>query len=248
MKQTYMEIFRKFYGATVGRFYSEDQKRKLLILFAASCGIDEELLEYDYVIDAMKTVSAQGITDYVDSCNYRLVCNMSEDNIVLQCAAEAIADCYELRERTRAPIYTQAADWRIAVFTAPSDDIDAQMERAYIEYACENIDFAIDIWKKLAFERGSYAAVEYLAFISCETANYGDALLYLELLNKISVKELHMMPESWIAKTRNAIVSRVPAKKIEEVNARVQRQAPMIVNQMNERRIGFATDVGGSAK
>lgn len=248
MKHICMEIYRKLYNATIGRFYTEEQQEKLLELFAAGSGVLADSEDFKCIKEAMKTVASQGITDYVDSCNYRLVCNMSEDNTFLQCAADALADCYESRERNKAPTYAQAADWRIAVFTAREDDAELTMERAYIEYASKNIDYAVDILKKLAYERGSYEAVEHLAFISCDTANYGDALLYLELLKKISVNELHMTPEFWIENVRSEIISQIPEKKIEEILARVEKQAPMIVNQINERRIGFASGIGGSAK
>lgn len=182
-------LYHTYYKITVNGFYNAEQRRKLLRFLAGSIGINSESKGYAVLTNAVDTVDAQNITNLTDSMNYRMICGMLEEDEEIHSAALALSDVYEDMRISRKPTYKSYLDWMISLRTTYPKNNDIRAELACFEYANGNIADATSELKAM-IDTGNMDALEQLAFICDETADYEESYYYYSFLKKVYTDEL----------------------------------------------------------
>ena len=227
MKNIHYELYTRYYAATVGRFYTALQKRKLLSLFARGFGIAPYSEEFRTVYETLKTVDEQGIKDFNDSKNYQLICSILNSEDELFSAASALARCYEDRIEKKAPTYSCAIEWRASVCKSQGDPDCDMLEDAYIKYCCGHTKEALEVLCELSSE-GSILALEHLAIINYENKSYEESLFNLLLLEKTIKEELCLEIGWWITALKSDLVEELSPDVVAKTLARVKKNARFV--------------------
>ncbi len=238
MKNIHYELYTRYYGATVGRFYTEKERMKLLSLFARGFAISPESEEFKTVVETVKTIDSQGIKDYSDSKNYHLICSILNSEDELFSASTALAVCYEARTTQNAPVYSGAIEWRASVCKSLIESEENLLESAYIKYCCGLEREAVEIFSDLALD-GDVLALEHLTLITYDLKMYEDALFNLLLLEKTINEELCLEAGSWILTLKATLAEALSPEVARKIATRVKKNARLVSE--NRAKIGFVT-------
>lgn len=229
-------LYRQFFDATVGRFYTEEQSLKLLHLFASECGLKKGEEEYNTVMNTVKFILGLNINDIISSTNLGLLTSFNAPNKDVRTAAKALAEVFKSRAKNESPVYANDVSWRISIFKSLSSD-SAKLEAAYIKYVNDDIQEAVDLFKDL-LKSGSMTALSHLAIISYETSKYSDAYRYLSMVLKVYTKELYMPSVQWVEELRNYVALFLTEDTVSKIDEEVGNEKPFL-SRTNTRIGGF---------
>lgn len=239
MVHTYFRLYKKYYCITIGRFYTKEQRQKLLLLLAAGCGITPEGDVFRKIQKSIEAVDAQHIRDLVEGKNYCLMCSLMEEDDDIVSAASALVSCYEERLRSGEKQYASPIEWRVSLYSAAPKTQEIKMELAYIEYVADNISEAVGLLKQLA-DAGNLTAVEHLAVICSEHRDCEKALYYTALYDGVCTKKLRLEPQEWVRNLRERMSEGLSEPQRTEIEREAEKKSEILLGQINSRpMIGF---------
>lgn len=233
------DLYEKYYRATVGKFFTKDQCRRLLSLLAASFGMEFSATEYSAVLGAIDTIEAHDITGFIESKNFHLLCEILEEDPEVICAATALSAVFEDLTARHAPHYTGLVERTIALRTAMPRTNEVRRELAYLEYALADLADAKEEFAALC-ERGDFDSVAHLAYLAMEEGDHEAAFYYLLLLRRIYERELELAPEGWIENRLAFAEGQLAPRRAAELRERVSHLPPFLTGDGNRGGIGFA--------
>ena len=178
-------IYEKYYSVTAGRFYTPAEKRRLLALFAITCGIGSDVPELAELEETVSAVEELGVDSLTDCNNFLLVADTLPGKRELTKAVKALKVCRERAVKANAAVYFDPIDWRISVSRAKNDDPSAKLEAAYIEYARGSEETAVEYFEDMVERSGHLTSVERIAVISYMRGDYAKALEYFLILEDV---------------------------------------------------------------
>ncbi len=225
MLNTYEELFKLYYRATVGKFFTVEQSRRLFSLLSASNGMDLSSDEYHSVCRAVETVEAYDIKGFVESKNLQLFCGILEEDEAVVAAATALSSVFEELQRENRRYYASIVDRTIALRTANPRTNEVRMELAFLEYATGDL---ADTKRELAelVDRACFDAVGYLAYLSLSAGECEAAYHYYTLMARVIKEELELAPAPWIEERRRVAGGAIPALVATEIARRVAKLPP----------------------
>lgn len=241
MKNAHYDIYMKYYGAVVGRFYTKEQRRSLLRLFILSAGIDTAGGEYRDICDAVSFVEGYNVEGSTDSRNFKMLCGMQSDNSEVASAASAMSSVYEGLDKQRGRIeYKSFLDWVIKMRTTFPRTDAMRYELGYFAYSSGNTEEAIREFKALVNE-GDLYAVEHLAFIYKDMDAYEEAYYYFLLLEHVYEHELRLPTSKSIRMHLSRVRSALPALTVKKIRKEINGIAPVLTHGKRDERpsIGF---------
>ncbi|MBQ8839773.1 MAG: hypothetical protein IJ004_00395 [Clostridia bacterium] len=232
-------LYRSFFDATIGRFYSEEQSLKLLRLFALEAGIVEGSEEYNSIVNTIKAINKANIRNFIECNNFGLLCEFASPFSDARLAASALSKCYRERRDRGQDAYSSPVEWRINVYKNATSRQN-KLEIAYIEYTNGQLDKALEGLKGLA-SSGDIEALSHLAIICYDEGRYEDAYLYLSQLNKVFVEELYLTEGcEWSKGLRSYVSLLVSEEAAERLDEQVRNEKPFLT-----RRGSNGMSVGG---
>ena len=217
MHNKHFDLFLEYFDATCGRYYTVEQRQRLLTLLLGSNGIYRESEEYRMIADAIATIEAEDIRSLTESRNYLLICDMIGLGEEVRLAASALVDVYHRMSDKKTHHNMRYLDWIILLKKANPKTDEICMEIAYFEYANGNVDKAIKELGDLV-NGGSVVAVHHLAFIYLDLGRYKESYYYFSLIKGIFEKQLEIPVADYIERgiaTTRAGISKEEAGKID---------------------------------
>lgn len=194
MNQNNQCVYNNFYKTTVGRFYTPEQRLRLLRLFALASGIKENSVAYNAIFRRVDVLEKQNITNYTESKNYSMVSSIFLDDAEMHSVLNALVSAHKcISESSDDSLYDNKVNWIIALRRSPPENTALRMELALFEYACENVAAAVNELKQLV-NRGLLSAMELLACIHEDNKELEEAFYYYSLIKKVYTQELKMAP------------------------------------------------------
>ena len=194
MNQNNQCVYNNFYKTTVGRFYTPEQRLRLLRLFALASGVKENSVAYNAIFRRVDVLEKQNITNYTESKNYSMVSSIFLDDAEMHSALNALVSAHKcISESSDDSLYDNNVNWIITLRRSPPENTALRMELALFEYACENVDVTINELKQLV-NRGVLFAIELLACIHEDNKELEEAFYYYSLIKKVYTQELKMAP------------------------------------------------------
>ena len=223
MHYKHYELFLEYFDATIGRYYSSEQRQRLLTLLLGSKGIYRGQDENISITEAVAEVESQDINSITDSKNYKLICDIldSEEDVCL--AAAALVDVYSRmnddRDRHHGMRYL---DWIISLKKANPKTDEICTEIAYFEYANGNIKKAIKELGELV-NGGSIVAVHHLAYIFLEDSGYKEAYYYFSLIKGIYIKQLELTVDEYVERNIELCRTRISDADARRIDTDVEK-------------------------
>lgn len=244
MQHTYYELYKNYYNTVLGRFYNKKQRRRLLNLFAAGCGLDPKSEEYRSVFQTADRLEEQEIHDAMDCKNFKLICRISGEDPMMILAVSALSACYDEYAYTQKKVYLGPVEWRSAVYTASPKTRENRLEIAYIEYANGKLESAVEGFRSLANE-GNIAVIEHLCYILSEEMRSKEAAYYTALLQEIYTQYLKLEVPQWLEGYKTLAFAGLSAAEAKEIRTSVAKRAGHIVGEQarNMPAIGFLQSV-----
>lgn len=222
MQHRHYDLFLEYFGAIIGRFYSPEQRQRLLALLLGSFGIYRDSNEYDCILSAIEDVDSHNIGGIIDSKNYRLLCDILDSDDDKRLAAKALVEIYERIEADRDTPKKSYLDWIISLRAANPKTDEVRMEIAYFEYASGNVDEAVKELKALVND-GSIIAVHHLAFISLERQEHEEAYYYFSLLKSIYTKRLKIPAGQFVDSNIEAARDEITTEALREMESDIEK-------------------------
>lgn len=235
------EFYEKYYSATVQRYYSAKEKRKLIGLFAAAYGISESSSEFLQITEVIESVEKFGIETLMDCKNFLLIADAIPGKKELLKAVRAAKLCFEKYDAAGRRTYSDVVDWRTEVYKTLSHDAAAKLDAAYIEYARGAVDKAIGRFTELAEDMAHLPSVEHLAVIYENRADYAQALFWLTVLSDVLRDVLNIdCPES-VGESIEKAESKLKAAEKKQIveNAKRKVKQKFSYGQISRGSIGF---------
>lgn len=235
------EIYEKYYSAVIGRYYTEKEKRRLLVLFAKTCGIGEKNAEFCRVIDTVNEVEALGIETLTDCKNFLLIVDAIPGKRELVRAVKAANGCFEKYGESGVRVYSDVIDWRTEVYKNADSDSVYKLDAAYIEYARGHFDKAAKRFSELADERAHLPSAEYLALINRERKNYGEALFWMTVVRTVLEDVLSIDCPQTLSGNIEEVKSELSEESIHEIeeNAKKKVKLKFGYGKVTRGSIGF---------
>ena len=215
-------VFFNYYAATLGRFYSTNQKDRLLRLMAVANSIDAS--QVNELIEASRYVENEDIGNPVGCKNF-LLCAIFRTNIspILHGAVSALNDIYNTQKCT--VVYTNELLWHRSIKKEGN-----LLDIGYYEYARGKLDKAIEAFEKAMRTEKTLPLVEYLAIISNEAKKYEKAYEYA--LKAQSLGDDERLQIDWLMEIENEAKLYLTESEREKIEKSV-------FNQKSTARIGF---------
>lgn len=240
-------VFIAYYESTIGRFYSAEQRQRILRLIALSNGINAGTKDFTSILEAANTVDAQNISDYTESRNFKILCDLSNEDDALRSAAAALVAVYREIEHDRGPtLYETERDWLMHLHTTSKKTQDVYVDLGLLSYVGGNMADAIGQLETLVNE-GDMTVVELLAIMCVENHSFEAAYHYFSLMYNVYVNELKVKTRSsaWIKNYMDAIEIRIAGEKAERIRANTAALAPLFVGKRrgDKPSVGFLNGV-----
>ena len=221
MTGIYYELFEQYYRTTVGKFYTKEQCRRLLALLAGSNGMELDSEDFATVSAAVDTVESYDISGFVESKNFQLLCDMLEEPPAVISAATALTAVFEELSRAGTPHYASLVERTIALRTAVPKTNEVRLALAYLECALGDEE---DTHRELVAlcDRGSFAALSHLAFLSHRAGDHEASLHYHLLLERVYVKELELAVAPSVARRLALAEGKLKKSRIAEIREHVK--------------------------
>lgn len=185
MKIQTNEIYERYYSVVAGRFYTAEEKSRLLALFAIGYGIAEDTREFSELCKTVEATERLAIESLVDCNNFLLIADSIPGRREIVKAVRAQKLYLEKAKAASVPVYYNLLDWRTDVFRRRNDDISAKLEAAYIDYARGAVDAAIKGFEYVAERTCELAVIEHLAHIYRERGDLSSSLVKLLVLDEV---------------------------------------------------------------
>ncbi len=205
----------------MGKFFSDEQCRKILRILILTSGIEEGSKEYASIVSAVRTLDDENITNYNESKNYSIMNGIYSDDSEKKQAINALVATYKYVSEGRSEVYDDMISWIVALRRATSDQIDTKMELALFEYSRGNVDEATTELKKLAND-GALYAIELLACIRLEAEDAEGAAYYYAVMKKIYETELHTSLPAAIYDRINDLKTKISPQSSAEIAKTVE--------------------------
>lgn len=240
-------VFIAYYELTIGRFYSAEQKQRILRLVALSNGIGAGTKEFASVIEAANTVDSQNISDYTESRNFKILCDLSNEDDALRAAAAALVAVYREIDSSRdAHAYESEREWFMYLHTTPKKTREIHVDLGLLSYATGNLVDAIGQFEILV-NGGDMSFVEMLAIMCIENYSFEAAYHYFSLMHNVYVSELKVKTRAslWIKNYMEAIEIRIASDKAEKIRENTAALAPLFVSKRRADKpsVGFLNGV-----
>ena len=233
------EVYERYFVATVGKFYQQEEKERLLALFAAARGIDRDNPRYMELVEVVKEVELLGIDNAIECNNYLLMCDDTQSRSEICLAVGALKNVLLNPERRETVKYSNIIEWRLKVYSALDKNRDRRLEAGLIEYAAGNTEIAITHLSCLVGE-GNIYALEYLAVIhSYDTKDSLKALIYNLILGKVFTKLLHIDIPEWVEERITKAKKKLNDEKVNDTEQCGYDQYIKLFSS-EKRIIGFA--------
>lgn len=238
--QHYFELFRKFFGATFGRFYTAAQREQLLELITFTLGIERESEEFQAVLETVHQVDACKIKSLVECCNCLLLCDFGEENSDLALALWALKSVLEEKQAARQGSggYNSPREWHYHVYASAAEDSDAKLDMAFIAYCAGRIEEATRLLSELC-AKGKLLAVELLVAVYHKCGDPANTYLYLILLEKILSEKLHLEGYAWMVQLRGTLCECLEDSEQREMERMAQVKLQSGFDHGSKRAIGF---------
>lgn len=233
-------IYNSFYRTTVGRFYTDEQRARLLRLFTLASGVKESSDTYKAILRRVDVLDKQNITNYTESKNYSMVSGIFLDDAEMQLAVNALVEAYKcIADSDDKSKYKSMVDWIIDLRKSPPENIALRMELALYEYSCGNTDAAIKELKQLV-NRGVLSAMEMLACIHEDNKELEEAFYYYSLIKKVYTQELKMVTHLATTEKINFFRSGIPLQKATKIAKDVELSPSFVVHASTTKKtVGF---------
>ena len=235
-------IYRNYYKTIVGRFYTQEQRLRLLRLFALASGLKENSVEYNAVFRRVDVLEKQNISNYVESKNYSMVSSIFLDDAEMQAALNALVSAYKnTSERSDDSSYDSKVSWIIALRRSTPENTAMRMELALFEYSCGNIDAAVNELKQLV-NSGFLSAMELLACIHEDRNEQEEAFYYYSLIRKVYTQELRMSPPLATNERIDVFRDEISVQKADEITREIESSPCFFErNTASNKTIGFVS-------
>ncbi len=241
MNQNNQCVYNNFYKATVGRFYTPEQRLRLLRLFALASGIKENSVAYNAIFRRVDVLEKQNITNYTDSKNYSMVSSIFLDDAEMHSALNALVSAHKSISESDDSTYDNKVNWIIALRRSTPENTAMRMELALFEYSGENIDAAIIELKQLV-NRGVLSAMELLACIHEDRKESEEAFYYYSLIRKVYTQELKMSPPLSTNERIDVFRGGISLQKADEITREIESSPCFFEhNTSNNKTIGFVS-------
>ena len=236
-------IYNNFYKTTVGRFYTAEQRMRLLRLFTLASGVKENSPEYATIFKNVNMLDKQNITNYTESKNFSIVSGIFQMDADMNSAVNALVEAFERiyrdKEEKKAIAYENKVSWLLSLRKAAPDDFDRHMELALLEYSCGKVDSAIKGLEQLTNNSSLYA-MDLLAFIHMDNKDFVEAFYYYSLIIKTYTKELEMAVSSSISERLELLRRKITAEQINKIEQEVNSLPSFFAgNHQSGNTIGF---------
>jgi tetratricopeptide (TPR) repeat protein len=209
------EVYRKYFGATWGRFYSLEQRERLLELFASAHGALTEGGVVPEIKRTVEQIESFRLTNLIECRNLILIFNVQGEEGDLMIALGVLQDLIENRRAAGEAVYVTARDWHMAVY---DERKPLALEQAFI--ACSDGDYeqAIKILEK---QNESLETVEYLAVLHSEQGNAEKAYYYLNRLSYLLCDRLHLEAPEWVGDEIRRLGTLLPPEAKEALDRKI---------------------------
>lgn len=222
MQHKHYDLFLEYFNATIGRYYSAEQRQRLLTLLLGSNGIYRGSEEYRSIANAIAEVDSQNINGITESKNYKLLCDILDSDEDLRFAAAALVDVYSRMNVDGERHNMRYLDWIILLRRANPKTDEICMEIAYFEYASGNVEKAVKELGELV-NGGSIIALHHLAFIYLESHRYKETYYYFSLIKGIFTKQLMIPVEDYVERSIVFARANVPVADLEKIDSDTER-------------------------
>ena len=221
MNQNNQCVYNNFYKTTIGRFYTTEQRLKLLRLFALSSGIKENSAAYNAIFRRVDVIDKQNIINYTESKNYSMVSSIFLDDVEMHSALNALVSAHKCISESDDSAYDNKVNWIIALRRSTPENTAMRMELALFEYSCGNIDAAVYEFKQLV-NRGVLLAMELLACIHEDRKESEEAFYYYSLIKKVYTQELKMAPPLATNERIDVFRDGIPVQRAAEITKDIE--------------------------
>lgn len=240
MNQNNQSVYNNYYRTTVGRFYTKEQKLRLLRLFTLASGIEENSSEYNTIFRRVDLLDKQNITSYTESKNYSMVSSIFVEDEDMNSAVNALVSAHKaMSGESNNSTFDSKVDWIIALRKAPPEYTSMRMELALFEYSCENVTAAINELKQLV-NAGILSALELLACIHGDNGELEEAFYYYSLIKKIYIQELRITLSSSVDNRIQICREGLPQDKPDKIMRDIEAMPCFFENNsQSDKSIGF---------
>lgn len=218
------ELYNKYFSVIVEKFYSVGEKRKLLGLFAASCGVAESSPEFAKVSETIESIELIGIESLTDCMNFLLVADSLPGKRELIKAVKAARACFENHRKSGQPTYADVIEWRTAVYQKARTDAAAKLDAAYIEYARGLVDKSMQRFEQLVDEASHLPSVEHLALINRKLACHDKALFWFLVLEEVLSSVLRIDCPDYVTEAINEEKAALTDEEIADLTDRAHKK------------------------
>ncbi len=233
-------VYNNFYKTTVGRFYTKEQKLRLLRLYVLTAGIAEDSEEYNNIFRCVTALDRQGITSYTESKNYSMISGIFAEDTEMNAAVDALVAAHKcILDNRNNPTFDGKVSWIIALRKTPQENPDMRFELALFEYACGNTDAAVKELKELV-NTGLLYAMEILACIHVDNQDFEEAFYYYSLIRKVYLQELKLLSPLATNERIDVFREKISVQKADEITQNIDSSMCFFdCNTSPNKTIGF---------
>jgi len=228
-------IYNAYYGITAGRFYSAEQKERILKLVASAGGMKIFGVEFVKMLKTTQYIDSLELENEIDCKNYLLLLSFCEE----ACSDKQTACRALLRGYESSPVYLSSWDWQKNIMDT-SDEYS--FERAFYEYANGNHDNAIREFEGLS-DKGSIPSMKYLAQIFYDSQKYYEAFYYIEMVKKSYRDNLHCKEDEHLLFLVPDILNHLSSDEINEIENTIRNKKVSGNGTSGKRHIGFSSQL-----
>lgn len=210
------EVYRKYFGTTWGRFYSAEQRARLLELFTATQGalsadgnIPQEIKH------AVARIESYRPTGLIECRNLILISTVQEEDEDMMTALYVLRDRMENCRNDRERVFVTARDWHLAVYDERHPMLWDQAFLAYGEGDCRR---AIALLEK---QEESLDTVECLAVLYARQGDAEKAYYSVGRLLYLFRARLHLAPPVWALAEADRLASLLAPEAKEALDRRI---------------------------
>ncbi|MBR2025316.1 MAG: hypothetical protein IKA02_05870 [Clostridia bacterium] len=204
-------VFANYYAATLGRFYTTEQKDKLLKLIAKANNIESDKI--DELVQASRYIEQEDIGNEIGCKNFLLYSLFTNDvSSVVKCAVSALNEIFS--SKTLITSYSNELLWHRSVQKEKNP-----LEIGYYEYARGRLDRSIESMEKAIRTEKNMPLIEYIAIIANDSKNFSKAYEYALKAQVISGDE--RLEIDWLMEIEQEAKANLTASEIEKIERSV---------------------------
>ena len=228
----FYDVAFRYFTTTIGRYYTYEQKERLLRLFLESEGIATGTEEYTAMMRAVSEAESENITDIVDAKNYKLFSDVMQKGEADDIVSDALVNAFVALSE-RGVVHKTSLEWIVSMRTGSGQDRE---ELAYYEWSCGNVPSSIIEFKSL-MSRGSIRAIQCLAAINYSIEDVPEAYYHYALLDEIIRDELKSEVPEYIGTRTSELVTKLTPEQKAQIDLRIRGVIPFLGGKKNT--IGF---------